>query len=181
MLKHGILGLLNYGEQTGYELMGTFRDSLHYFWTAQTSQIYRELKTLKEKGLVDSRTETQEGRPNKNVFSITEAGRQELLCWLRQEKTEVAGNSPLLMQTFFRGMLPPEENIRFFEAIVADCDEFLRSAGQIFCAAEGYRQYVGDPMQALYWKMTAEFGVMYMQMIRTWAEKCIQEIREVMA
>lgn len=181
MLKHGILGLLNYGEQTGYELMGTFRDSLHYFWTAQTSQIYRELKALKEKGLVDSRTEIQSGRPSKNVFSITESGRQELLSWLRQEKPEVAGNSPLLMQTFFRGMLPPEENIRFFEAIMADCDEFLCSAGQISQTAEGYQQYVEDPMQALYWKMTVEFGVMYMQMIRAWAEKCIQEIREVMS
>ena len=28
MLKHGILGLLNYGSMTGYEINRTFRDSL---------------------------------------------------------------------------------------------------------------------------------------------------------
>ena len=28
MLKHGILGLLNYKEMTGYEIMEIFRDSL---------------------------------------------------------------------------------------------------------------------------------------------------------
>lgn len=46
MLKHGILGLLNYQDMTGYEINTVFRDSLCYFWNAQTSQIYRELQTL---------------------------------------------------------------------------------------------------------------------------------------
>ena len=39
MLKHGILGLLNYGEMTGYEIMMAFRDSLQFFWMANTSRI----------------------------------------------------------------------------------------------------------------------------------------------
>lgn len=49
MLKHGILGLLNYGSMSGYDIMRTFKNSLDFFWTAQTSQIYRELQTLKKK------------------------------------------------------------------------------------------------------------------------------------
>ncbi len=49
MLKHGILGLLNYHDMTGYEIMEVFRDSLRFFWSAQTSQIYRELQTLEKK------------------------------------------------------------------------------------------------------------------------------------
>ncbi|MDE7252270.1 MAG: PadR family transcriptional regulator, partial [Acetatifactor sp.] len=53
MLKHGILGLINYREMTGYEIMRTFRDSLNFFWEVQTSQIYRELQTLESKGWVD--------------------------------------------------------------------------------------------------------------------------------
>ena len=52
MLKHGILGLLNYGSMTGYDIMLTFRNSLNYFWNAQTSQIYRELQTMKKNGWV---------------------------------------------------------------------------------------------------------------------------------
>ena len=50
MLKHGILGLLNYGDKTGYEIMRVFRDSLNHFWTAQTSQIYREVFEQQTKG-----------------------------------------------------------------------------------------------------------------------------------
>ena len=49
MLKHGILGLLNYRDMTGYEIMEVFRDSLRFFWNARTSQIYRELQDWKEK------------------------------------------------------------------------------------------------------------------------------------
>ena len=50
MLKHGILGLLNYGDMTGYEIKDVFEHSLNFFWTAQTSQIYRELQTIEKKG-----------------------------------------------------------------------------------------------------------------------------------
>ena len=35
-LKHGLLGLLNYGSMTGYELDKIFRDSLSFFWQAKT-------------------------------------------------------------------------------------------------------------------------------------------------
>lgn len=52
MLKHGILGLLNYGDMTGYEIMTVFRDSLSHFWTAQKSQIYRELQALEKNGWI---------------------------------------------------------------------------------------------------------------------------------
>ena len=31
MLKHGVLGLLSYGDMTGYEIMEVFRDSLAFF------------------------------------------------------------------------------------------------------------------------------------------------------
>ena len=50
MLKHGILGLLNYGDMTGYEIKTAFEDSLNHFWHAQTSQIYRELQLLEKNG-----------------------------------------------------------------------------------------------------------------------------------
>ena len=82
MLKHGILGLINYHKMTGYEIMQTFRDSLNFFWNAQTSQIYRELQTLEAKKWVDKAVVEQQGKPDKNVYSITEEGRTELLRWL---------------------------------------------------------------------------------------------------
>lgn len=51
MLKHGVLGLLNYADMTGYEIREIFNKSLNFFWQAQSSQIYRELRTLEKKRL----------------------------------------------------------------------------------------------------------------------------------
>ena len=67
MLKHGILGLLNYHEMTGYEIMEVFRDSLNYFWDAKTSQIYRELHGLEQKEWVSKTVILQSGKPDKNM------------------------------------------------------------------------------------------------------------------
>ena len=60
MLKHGILGLLNYGDMSGYEIREVFKDSLNYFWTAQTSQIYRELGVLEKNGWIVKQTIEQD-------------------------------------------------------------------------------------------------------------------------
>ena len=81
MLKHGS-GLLNYGDMSGYEIREVFKDSLNYFWTAQTSQIYRELGVLEKNGWIVKQTIEQDGKPNKNICSITDDGRQELQHWL---------------------------------------------------------------------------------------------------
>ena len=70
MLKHGILGLLNYGDMTGYEIMTVFRNSLNHFWHAQTSQIYRELQSLEKNGWVKASRVEQESRPDTNILSI---------------------------------------------------------------------------------------------------------------
>ena len=77
MLKHGISGLLNYGSMTGYDIVHIFKDSLRYFWQAQTSQIYRELQTIKKNGWATDETVVQDGKPDKKVFTITESGKEE--------------------------------------------------------------------------------------------------------
>lgn len=48
-LPHAILGLLNYMPMTGYDLKNFFDDSIDFFWSAQMSQIYRELKNLEKR------------------------------------------------------------------------------------------------------------------------------------
>ena len=81
-LRHGILGLLNYYDMSGYDLMKLFESSLSYFWHVRTSQIYLELNKMTEDGLVISKTYVQDSRPNKKIFTITENGKNELKNWL---------------------------------------------------------------------------------------------------
>lgn len=179
MLKHGILGLLNYGSMTGYDITLTFKNSLSYFWTAQTSQIYRELQTLKKNGWATDETVEQSGKPDKKVFTITESGRTELNRWLTDDKTEFAMRSPLLMKTFFRGERSLDENIEYFNKLHEDCKNFISVMQSSPSKIDLYSDVIKDPMKALYWKMTMEYGLMYEQMYLSWIEKCKKELEEI--
>ena len=176
MLKHGILGLLSYSDMTGYEIMEVFRDSLSYFWTAQTSQIYRELQTLKSRGYVTDTPVKGKGG-NKKVFSITDEGREELKQWLRQG-SGIDMNSSLLMMTFFRGELPPQENMEWF----AGLKHMMEMMGGGLTAADSsilrYSDMIDGRYKALYWQMTVEYGRMMAEMLVKWSDKCMDMIRE---
>ncbi len=177
MLKHGILGLLNYHQMTGYEIMIVFRDSLRFFWSAQTSQIYRELQTLETKGWVDKTPVPQQGRPDKNIYTITPEGYGELLRWLAGGEPELSSHSHILMKVFFLGEQSREENIRYFEGLREYCGIILQSLD----AAQGhigeYRALIDDPGKALYWGMTVDFGRRNMRMYMDWAQSCIEQLK----
>ena len=178
MLKHGILGLISNGDKTGYEIMTVFRDSLNHFWTAQTSQIYRELQTMEQAGWISQTRVSQTGKPDKNVFSVTPAGREELLRWLRDRNLPAGIRNPFLMKTFFMGELPVEENIAFFK-VFRDISVFPDGGKQAYADADMYRQAVDHPEKAVYWKLTIEFGRMYEKMQREWCDYCIRELEHI--
>ncbi|MGW1916199.1 PadR family transcriptional regulator [Streptomyces sp. NPDC002076] len=77
-LKYAVLAALLEAEASGYELSKSFDVSLANFWPATPQQLYRELERLAQDGLVQARTVQQERRPNKRMFTLTEAGRAEL-------------------------------------------------------------------------------------------------------
>ncbi len=179
MLKHGILGLLNYGSMTGYDIVNIFKDSLSYFWHAQTSQIYRDLQTIKKNGWATDETVPQDGKPDKKIFTITESGREELKRWLTEDSVEFELRSPLMMKIFFRGELSIDENIEYFEKLVKENNAFDYKMYIDPPDTEKYAGLINDPMKALYWKMTVEYGMMYSKMHRLWLEKCIRQMEEL--
>lgn len=178
MLKHGILGLLNYQETTGYEIMGVFRDSLNYFWNAKTSQIYRELQKLEQKEFVHKTIIPQSGKPDKNVYSITEAGRMELLRWLADDDLGLRIKTPILMKIFFLGERSVEENIRYFESVKERCEQFLKSLESIPQYIDIYGDMIGQQDKKLYWQMTVEYGRRSMKMQIEWVQECIRRLEE---
>jgi len=177
MLKHGILGLLNYHPMTGYEIMLVFRDSLRFFWSAQTSQIYRELQTLETKGWVGKTPVVQQGRPDKNIYDITPEGREELLRWLSDGEPSLNSRSGILMKVFFLGERSREENIRYFEGLKEYCGIFLEGLDSAQEHIAQYRDLIDDPGRADYWEMTVDFGRRNMKMYREWAQSCIDRLK----
>ncbi len=176
MLKHGILGLLNYKEMTGYEIMETFRDSLNYFWDAKTSQIYRELQGLKQKEWVNKTVVPQNGKPDKNVYSITTAGQKELLRWLADDDLGLRIKTPILMKVFFLGERSVEENIHYFENVKRSCELFLKNLESVPQYIDTYGDMIRQKEKMLYWQMTVEYGQRSLQMQIEWAQDCMRRL-----
>jgi DNA-binding PadR family transcriptional regulator len=83
-LEHAILVSLSERSGSGYELARRFEKSIGLFWSATHQQIYRVLKRMEEAGWVAVEAVAQDGRPDKKVHTVSEAGRAELRRWLAE-------------------------------------------------------------------------------------------------
>ncbi|MGC9404453.1 MULTISPECIES: PadR family transcriptional regulator [Vibrio] len=83
-LPHVILTVLSTRNATGYDITKEFSASIGYFWKASHQQVYRELNKMAQNELVTCVLEPQEGKPDRKVYSITDAGRSALGEWFDQ-------------------------------------------------------------------------------------------------
>ena len=97
-LRDAILAALANDESSGYDLAKAFDITVANYWTATPQQMYRELDKLETAGLVKGRVVRQVKRPDKRVFSLTEAGRQALYEFTRGEPKSTAIRDELLVQ-----------------------------------------------------------------------------------
>jgi DNA-binding PadR family transcriptional regulator len=81
-LPHAILVSLCEQSGSGYELTRRFDRSIGYFWSATHQQIYRTLRTMESDGWVSATVVAQQGRPDKKVYTVSDAGRAELARWI---------------------------------------------------------------------------------------------------
>jgi len=81
-LRNAVMAALLEGEASGYDLAKGFEASVANFWMATPQQIYRELERMEGEGLVSARVIRQERRPNKRLFSLTEAGLDVLRAYV---------------------------------------------------------------------------------------------------
>jgi DNA-binding PadR family transcriptional regulator len=77
-LRDAVLAALLEDEYSGYDLAKEFDASVANFWMATPQQLYRELDRLAEQGLIRARVVQQERRPNKRMYSLTDAGREAI-------------------------------------------------------------------------------------------------------
>lgn len=115
-LRHIILGLLAAHPMSGYDIKRAFDRSLATYWNAGNSQIYTTLKSLATQGYVSSELIVQESRPNRRVYSLTDAGHKELEAWLAEDVPSRFTKDEFLTKLFFCGNASDELALRHLEA-----------------------------------------------------------------
>ncbi|MGW0998216.1 PadR family transcriptional regulator [Streptomyces sp. NPDC002520] len=83
-LRNAVMAALLEGEASGYDLAKGFDASVANFWMATPQQLYRELERMEGEGLIAARVVEQERRPNKRLFSLTEAGMEAVRAYVAE-------------------------------------------------------------------------------------------------
>ena len=101
-----LLGFLIDRPMSGWDLAEMVTRTAGNFWHVTRSQIYRELRTLEEHGLVKG---GEKGSRSRRVFEITPAGRKVFEGWIGREPGEYIGRVPLLMTVWFGDHVPSDD------------------------------------------------------------------------
>jgi PadR family transcriptional regulator AphA len=97
-----VLGLLAYGERSGYELAQIASRTVAYLWTPSRSQIYKVLPRLVAARLARARHVAQDTRPDKALYKLTPKGRRTLRAWLEEvEHQPASGRVTFALKLFF--------------------------------------------------------------------------------
>lgn len=119
-ITYAILGLLAFwGPLSGYDLKRLFDHMLSSMWGAAQSQIYKELRRMKELGWVEMEREEQEARPDRKICSITEQGHAALREWQARPPEVFQLRDELLLKVLFGTFASPGDLAQHLRASIA--------------------------------------------------------------
>jgi len=154
-----VLGFLGIGPMTGWDLNDFAQISVGNFWSMTRSQIYRELRTLEEKGLVEGE---DTGFRDQRRFSLTDTGRARLREWLREPPGPEINRNPFLVKLFFSGELPPREVARLVASARQLHEEHVARYEEVLPMAEELSPFAAA---------TARYGIAVEKAILAWFDE----------
>lgn len=166
-----VLGLLSFAEElSGYEIRKMGENLRHFYWNPAQSQIYSELRRLETSHLATSRYVAQVGKPDKQLFQITEQGTAVLHQWLTQSQLPpTVIKHPVLLKLFFAHLIPPETIRQTLQQYIATLDETLAQLAIV-------TEYLSDTPDTPYPAIIAEWNTHYYQAERTIAQTILTRL-----
>jgi DNA-binding PadR family transcriptional regulator len=179
MLEMILLGYLNYGPFSGYELKTTMDDSTNHFWHAYHSQIYTTLRRLEADGLVISDEVEEPGRLNPRIYHITDQGRDHLHQWLDKPMTELPSiKDDFLVRMYFSARRDPQlvmDELRFQRRLHVEKLAHYHEIDAGFTPAQCPPELYPDQR---FWRLTLQMGIGHEQMYIAWLDQAIQMMAE---
>ena len=118
--------MLTDGPASGYDMKKCFESSFGHFFPAGYGSIYPALATLARNGMVEFEDVPQEGRPDRKVYSITDAGRQELQKGLSNPEPTHKVRSEFLATIWFAHLMEDEQIDTIVDNKLTEIEGFLK-------------------------------------------------------
>ena len=96
------LGALTCGDASGYEIKKMFEEGpFAYFHQVSFGSIYPSLAKLCDEGKITMREESQDGRPDKKIYSLTDQGRNALRQAVKKTPAADKLRSEIMVMFFY--------------------------------------------------------------------------------
>jgi DNA-binding PadR family transcriptional regulator len=149
------------GEASGYEIKKEIEEGLFsHFIDASFGSIYPALTQLASEGLLTVRAEEQTGKPDKKVYAITEAGRQNLIRSLQVMPMRDKYKSEFLFEMLFSEQLPHAHIVAAIAKQIRDLREELQRIDECRSECQGN---AGSEFVAGYGEAVLTAGVRYLE------------------
>ena len=123
-VKTVCLGMLTNGSASGYDLKKQFESSFGHFFAAGYGSIYPALSSLAKEGLVDCEEIAQDGKPDRKVYRITDAGWRFLRAALTKTDPCHKVRSEFLAMMCFADLMQPDDVAAVLDNRLADIERY---------------------------------------------------------
>ena len=121
-----ILAILNFNDVSGYEIKKfSTEGSFSHFVDISYGSIYPTLARLENDGFVTCRSESQDGKPDKKVYSITEKGKLEFIANISLPPKSDTFKSEFLLVAMCADMTTTQVMDRAITKRIAELEEKL--------------------------------------------------------
>jgi DNA-binding PadR family transcriptional regulator len=158
-----ILGILSFGECSGYDIKRKIEHGIGYFYKVSNGQIYPVLKKLVLHNNATCVTEKNDGKPDRKVYSITDQGLAVLKEWLQADT-----GSELLIKLFFGSNLPIAQNLHLISDIRKKKESALNTYNNI---ASYFNLSTINEVRDYYNYFTLRFGQLISKTYIDWCDE----------
>ena len=174
--RFAILGLLGFGAMSGYDVKKLIERSVAHFWNESYGQIYPILNRLAAEGLAARRREKQRGKPDRQIYSLTDKGRQELARWLGVPARQEPFRNELLLKLF----LGAEGRVADSIAQIAQYEASQRAHLEMYLGIERrVRQELAGHPQLPFSLVTLHYGQHRCRATLGWCAKSIRALKRL--
>jgi PadR family transcriptional regulator AphA len=169
--KFALLGLLNIRKMSAYDLAKFAKESIGYFWNESYSNVHRTLKILADEKLIKKMPE-KESR-NKNVFEITQLGREALSEWLSNHEYTIIYRDELLLKLFV-------SKSGDYPALLIDLKNVLE---ELLLQRQVYSElqaFVATRPENLSYELALDYGIVQNETTIDWLKKAINKMEETL-
>jgi DNA-binding PadR family transcriptional regulator len=166
-----ILGLLNHEDLSGYDIKKRIDFMISSFWEVGYGQIYPTLGHLEKERLVIKRISKTSQGPEKNLYSITEEGREVLTEWLKLPEQREYTKYEILVKLFFGSLVSTEDNTKRIDDFKVRHSQNLK---MLEMYKENLKQVLNNEDDHLFYYITVLFGERIYKAYLEWADEAVE-------